>query len=144
MKMELPLSYRWFRAQTISTLIPWHFLEPDDAKFKTVRDMFRKEDGGTRDLVCFAHRQDCDDFAGFEIKIGQITDRVIYFHPAFNGMPNDSIITGEYEDFWKFLCEVIIRDTADWSSEYDLKDLEEKNKTPNQQIQTIAAKRGSV
>ncbi len=122
MEAQLPLSYRWLRANGVSQLVPWHFL--DGAEGHSASMQFAREWPAGGSLHTFARRQDCDDFAGFVIRDGHLTDQVIYYHPSFqrSGL-NSGIISGTYPDLWSFLREVVIPDTAMWSSEEDLPDI---------------------
>jgi hypothetical protein len=115
---EWPLSFRWARANGLSKLVPWHFLA--DGEGLLADEQFKKERIGSREVRTFAKRQDCDDFAGFLVVDGIITDRVIYFHPSFSSTPNSYMINSEHADFWEFVRDIVIPDTKDWESETDL------------------------
>ena len=63
-KNDLPLSYRWFRANGLKRLVPWHFA--DDSEFiDSWRKEYLREVDGSSDLIPFAFRQDMDTMAGF-------------------------------------------------------------------------------
>lgn len=115
MSTQWPLSFRWARANGLTKLVPWHFLADADGSFAD--EQFKKERTDSREIRTFAKRQDCDDFAGFVVAAGIITDRVVCFHPSFASTPNRHMVDGEYDTFWDFLRNVVIRDTTDWESE---------------------------
>ena len=121
MKSDWPISYRWARANGLGKLLPWHFLDDSEGLFADAQ--FKKERTDSREVRTFARRQDCDDFAGFLIIDGVISDHVVYFHPSFADKRNEYMISGEYVSFWLFFKDVVIRDTIDWESEESLKDL---------------------
>ena len=121
MKTDWPISYRWARANGLSKLVPWHFL--DDLEGLSADAQFLKERTDSREVRTFARRQDCDDFAGFLIIDGLISGHVIYFHPSFSGTRNEYMISGEYDSFWSFFKDLVIRDTIDWESETSLENL---------------------
>ena len=125
MKPNWPLSYRWARANGLHKMLPWHFLNEDDGLAADAQ--FKKERNDLREVRTFARRQDCDDFAGFLIVDGAISDHVIYFHPSFEGKKNDYMISGEYVSFWSFVKDVVIEDTIDWESEANLDYLKSKS-----------------
>ena len=125
MSLQPPLSYRWLRANGVTRLVPWHFIDETEGHKASLQ--FAREHPGGGKLWTFARRQDCDDFAGFRIVDGQVTDEVIYYHPSFQGGPNSYIISGTYPDLWTFLLEVVVSDTATWfTDEEDIHDLERR------------------
>jgi hypothetical protein len=76
----------------------------------------------------FAHRQDCDDFAGLEVIDGKFTDRVICFHPVFGSSTVESprnwnIVSETFDDVFEFVSGRVIPDMKDWSSAEDAADL---------------------
>ena len=121
MKADWQLAYSWARANGLHKMLPWQFL--DAAEGLAADAQFRKERTDVREVRTFARRQDCDDFAGFLVIDGAISDHVIYFHPSFAGTPNKYMISGEYVSFWAFFKDVVIGDTVDWESEESLKTL---------------------
>jgi hypothetical protein len=121
MTPELPLAYRWFRANGIRQMIPWHF--HDAGEGERINRQFRIESMDDREVLTFTHRQDRDDFAGFLCHGDVVTERVIYFHPAFSDQKHTGLVLGEYDDFWSFLREVVIPDTAEWGTAEDLEEL---------------------
>ena len=120
--LTLPLSFRWFVAQGLVHFQPW-FIFDDLTKGAIARKAFKAENVQGRDVVPITHRQDCDDFAGFEIRDNVILENIIYFHPAFNYKLNTGIVTSEHDTFWLFIREVIVPDMEDWASEEDLEDI---------------------
>ncbi|MDB6067882.1 MAG: hypothetical protein JWR26_4090 [Pedosphaera sp.] len=119
MDIEWPISLRWARANGLTKLIPWHFLA--DGEGASADEQFKKERIDLREVRTFAKRQDCDDFAGFLVVNGKITDCVLYFHPSFGSTRNAYMVNSEHESFWEFLRDVVIPDTEDWASGADLK-----------------------
>ena len=124
MPTQWPLSFRWALANGLKQMVPWHFIpDLDDDLGRITDSTFRKESTRDIEVRTFARRQDCDDFAGFIVESGEITDRVICFHPSFGGTKNDYLIDSEIDGFWTFLTKVVIPDTVDWASEDDLEDV---------------------
>jgi hypothetical protein len=122
MKIQAPLSYRWLRANGVTRLVPWHFIDETEGHKASLE--FATEHPGGGGLWTFARRQDRDDFAGFKIVDGQVTDEVVYYHPSFQGGPNPHIISGTYPDLWAFLRDVVLLDTATWfTDEEDIDDI---------------------
>jgi hypothetical protein len=124
--MQAPLSYRWLRANGVTRLVPWYFIDEEEGRFAS--QQFAKEHLGGPAIYTFARRQDCDDFAGFTVTDGIATDQVIYYHPSFSGGPNSHLISGTYPDLWAFLREVVIPDSATWFSEADIDELEQEER----------------
>lgn len=123
--MQPPLSYRWLRANRILHLIPWHFIDEEEGRLASER--FRVEHPEGWILYTFARREDCDDFAGFRVIDGNVTEQVVYFHPSFAKGFNEHIVSNSYPDLWAFFREVVIPDSATWYTDFDVQDLEQKN-----------------
>lgn len=118
----LPLPFRWFAAQGSLSFEPWIILN-DLSKAEPVRDAFKAENTQGGDVIPIAKRVDCDDYAGFELKDNKILDTVVYFHPAFNRLPNNGIIMSVHMSLWSFFKEIIVPDMEDWASEDALDNL---------------------
>ena len=121
MNRDWPLSYRWAQANEIKKMVPWHFYANREGC--RIDGVFATECVEAVQIRTFAFRQDCDDFAAFVVKDGNITEEVIYFHPSFGGLKNPHMINGRFSNFFSFLSEVVFQDTQDWMSESDLEDL---------------------
>ena len=115
----MPLAFRWFASLGLLWFKPWDFAY-DISPQRNVRRAFRIESGGKRDVIPFASRQDNDDMAGFEVIDGQVTDRVIAFHPSWTEKRNHCLIDREFDDLWMFVSQQVIDDMKDWASEEDL------------------------
>jgi hypothetical protein len=124
-----PNALRWFLVQNLESCTPWHFIkEPAECEFAA--NAFRREDIHQREVFAFARRQDCDDFAGIEIKEGKFTEKVFYFHPVFasaatNKDPSNNwnIVCEEYEDVFEFVAKRVVPDMKDWALVEDANDL---------------------
>lgn len=121
MTHELPLSYRWLKANGINQLVPWYMTSENEGKFANKH--FENESVENRKIITFARRQDRDDFAGFEIVDNKIMEKIIYFHPSFSKHKESNLINKEFPDIWTFLKEVVIPDSEEWMTEVDLLDL---------------------
>lgn len=124
-----PNALRWFLVQGLGSFTPWHFIEdPDEMEFAA--EAFHREDINAGEVFVFAHRQDCDDFAGLEIRDGELTDRVIYFHPVFASSFEDpstprtwNIVVEAFNDVFDFVAQRVIPDMKDWAVVEDAGDL---------------------
>ncbi len=90
--------------------------------------VFRREDVNKGEVFVFACRQDCDDFAGLELLDGEITDKVIYFHPVFGDSSQPSprtwnIVIDVYANVFDFVAQRVIPDMQDWALVEDASDL---------------------
>ena len=122
-----PNALRWFLVQELTSFTPWHFItEPDE--LTGVAQTFHREDVYDGHVFVFARRQDCDDFAGLEVVEGQITDRVIQFHPTFSpSLPSPKkwhITIQTFEDIFEFISSCVIPDMKDWAVVEDASDFE--------------------
>lgn len=79
--MELPLAYRRLGANGFEKPVPWYLIDDEEIS-KALGAEYRKESG--RDSCPFARIQD-DDIAGFEMRGGEILERVISVHPTWSG-----------------------------------------------------------
>jgi hypothetical protein len=121
--VEWPNALRWFLAQQLQHFTPWHFIDKPSAGALAAR-AFSLEDINRREVFVFAHRQDCDDFAGLQIVDGRITDRVIYFHPSFgSNVPEWDIVNTTFEDVFDFVAKRVLPDMKDWASTEDASEL---------------------
>ena len=124
-----PNALRWFLAQELTSFTPWHFIkEPNDMEFAA--RAFKREDINRGEVFVFARRQDCDDFAGLEVVDGDITNKVLYFHPVFGSGTSDSssprtwnIICATFDDVFEFVAKQVVPDMKDWALVEDANDL---------------------
>lgn len=122
-----PNALRWFLNQGLTSFTPWHFIRmPDEMAFAA--NAFRREDVSNGEVFVFARRQDCDDFAGLEIVGGRVTERVVYFHPAFADSSKPSsrtwnIVDATYEDVFEFVAQCVVPDMRDWALTEDATNL---------------------
>jgi hypothetical protein len=130
-KGELPLPYRWFRANGLKRLVPWHFGD-DPAFIEAWRKAYILETGGY-DIMPFAFRQDWDRMAGFVIIDGLIHDHVLTADLSFVGK-NDirRLPRGEkpapldrarLPSFVEWLKTIMLSDTVEWMNEADLAEM---------------------
>ena len=122
-----PNALRWFLVQGLEHFTPWHFISESD-QFAFAARAFEREDVSRGSVFVFAHRQDCDDFAGLEVIDGKFTDRVICFHPVFGSGTVESprnwnIVSETFDDVFEFVSGRVIPDMKDWSSSEDAADL---------------------
>ena len=124
-----PNALRWFLYQNLNSFTPWHLIQ-DPSECDFAAKAFHREDVSNGEVFVFARRQDCDDFAGFEIINGELTDKVIHFHPVFSsGSSNPSsernwnIVCGVFDDVFEFIAKQVIPDMKDWALVEDAADL---------------------
>ena len=121
-----PNALRWFLVRGLQTFTPWHFIrEPDE--LASVAEAFKREDIHRGEVFVFARRQDCDDFAGLEISSGNITGKVICFHPTFSTSSTSrsngwDIVDARFEDVFLFIAARVIPDMKDWAMTEDADD----------------------
>lgn len=116
-----PLALRWILANGMTQLRPWRFFDSDQGE--SAERAYARESGSDSRVWVFACRQDCDDFAGFVVESGRITDRVVCFHPSFNGSIHTCLVNSEHENLFDFLRDVVLADTENWCGEDELDDL---------------------
>lgn len=118
-----PNALRWLLVQGLTHFTPWHLIRsPEEMAFAS--RAFAREDVAEGQVFVFARRQDCDDFAGLEIRHGVLTDRVICFHPVFaSGLSQTprtwNIVQETFEDMFEFLTKRVVPDMKDWASVED-------------------------
>lgn len=120
-----PNALRWFLVQNTENFCPWHFLS-HAKEFEFAAKAFANEDTKNRMVFVFASRQDNDDFAGFEIVDGKITDKVILFHPVFGSGRSErswDIVDSQFNDVFEFLSNQIVPDMKDWALTEDASEL---------------------
>jgi hypothetical protein len=124
-----PNALRWFLAQELNSFTPWHFMK-EPAEMEFAASAFKREDINRGEVLVFARRQDCDDFAGLEIVNGKITDKVVCFHPVFARGASDlsaprtwNIVCGVFDDVFEFVAKQVIPDMKDWALVEDASDL---------------------
>ena len=113
--LRLPNALRWFLEQGLCRFTPWHLVS-EPSQGESAAKAFCQEDLKKRQVVVFAYRQDCDDFAGLEVVAGLISDRVICFHPSFGqNVAGWSIVDAEYEDVFEFVAQRVVPDMREWA-----------------------------
>ncbi len=129
--LPLPLGYRWTHAHGIVSLTPWHFIEAQERAL-SLRAEFLHEAASPnptsfRDWMPFAHRQDCDDVAGFVLADGCAEGSVQVVHLTWKGCAESPGFprTTCYSDFWDWFVRDAIPATRDWATnnEEDIPDL---------------------
>jgi len=116
--MNLPIQYRWLKANGFEGFAPWYLLE--EPVRDGLRTEYRIETG--EDFYPFARRQDCDDVAGFAVVDGQIQPAVVSAHLTWigkrekPGFPRRAV----FEDMYEWLIREVIPATRDWMSEEEL------------------------
>ena len=125
--MELPLAYRWLKANGFGGLLPWYFIEPEQAD--ALRKQYQAETGS--DIIPFAQRQDNDDIAGFEVSEGQVKQAVNTTHLSWTGKREQQgwLRSQRSEDIFEWLSNTVLPATKDWMNEAELRDLLEENKS---------------
>ena len=76
-------------------------------------------------VVSIMRRQDCDDFAGFEIIEGIITDKIICFELSYNKTKNKFLINNRYGNLFEFFKAVVFPDFENWVSTDDFDEWKE-------------------
>ena len=130
-KNELPLSYRWFRANGLKRLVPWHFGD-DPAFIEAWRKEYALETDGS-DIMPFAFRQDWDRMAGFVVIDGMILDHVLIADLSFVGRkdmpwlrPGEEpapLDLTQLPSFVEWVKTVMLPDTVEWMNEADLAEI---------------------
>jgi hypothetical protein len=121
--LKLPLEYRWLKFHGFNGFRPWYLIE--DLGSQSLRMEYKAETG--ENFYPFAHRQDCDEYAGFVVANGEIQSAVVVVHLTWSrsrevkGFPTCT----KFKNMFDWLKEVAIPDTYEWMSEEELKDLEE-------------------
>ena len=125
---DWPNPLRWFLCQELVHFTPWHFFtEPDELGFAA--EAFAREDVDRGQVLVFARRQDCDDFAGIELQGGKPTNRVVCFHPVFASGVSKSprtwnIVSETFDDVFDFVAKRVVGDMKAWASVEDAKDFD--------------------
>lgn len=124
-KSNWPNALRWFLVQNLESFTPWHFLE-NEGDFEFAANAFQRESLGDSCIFVFARRQDNDQFAGLEIVDGNITDKVIVFHPSFSTSSNEKhwdIVNQVFGDVFEFVSEQVIPDMKMWALTEDASEI---------------------
>ena len=124
----MPNSLRWFVGQGLLSFQPWRFFNTVE-EFARISRTFSSEDVRGRTVLVFMSHEGCDDFAGFEVVDGQVTPRVLHFHPVFGTgkeVPVErrtwDIVRGEYDNLFEFVARVVLEDMREWASEDEFED----------------------
>ena len=89
--IQLPLPYRWLVSQNIKNVGDWYvFTNRDQERALVLRQEFITEtaapnDALIKDFIPFAEYQGPDDYVGFIIEDGRVTEKVIEVHLTFKG-----------------------------------------------------------
>jgi hypothetical protein len=127
-KNDLPLSYRWFRANGMKRLVPWHFSD-DQGLIAGWRKEYFLEVDGTSDLIPFAFRQDMETMAGFIVVDGMALDHVTEAHLSWSGERYPWLAKGQqpspldpdkFPSFPDWVARTMVRDSIEWMNEEDL------------------------
>ena len=124
-KSNWPNALRWFLVQNLESFTPWHFIE-NEGDFEFAANAFQRESLGDSRIFVFARRQDNDQFAGLEIVDGNITDKVIVFHPSFSTSSNEKhwdIVNQVFGDVFEFVSEQVIPDMKMWALTEDASEI---------------------
>lgn len=122
MNYEIPNSYNWFAKLNLTKFIPWNF-ETEINFDSSINERFKIECEDTRQVITFGRRQDMDTFAGFEIVNGNVTEKIIVFHPSFQqNVKGWNIIESEFSDFFDFMQKLVLPEMKDWIQEDDVND----------------------
>jgi hypothetical protein len=125
----LPLAYRWLRANGLTRLVPWTFiddpLEVQRLRGEFVREVTAPNDTVVRDLLPFAERKDRDEVAGFVVEGGRIREEVALVALTWRGRPEKPgwPALQRFEDLWVFAREALIEDAREWANEEGLQRL---------------------
>ena len=113
MNYEIPNSYNWFAKLNLTKFIPWNF-ETEINFDSSINERFKIECEDTRQVITFGRRQDMDTFAGFEIVNGNVTEKIIVFHPSFQqNVKGWNIIESEFSDFFDFMQKLVLHERLD-------------------------------
>ena len=131
-KNDLPLSYRWLRANGLKRLVPWHFAD-DAARIDSWRSECLFEVEGTSDIMPFAFRQDMDTMAGFAVIDGMILDHVVTPHLSWVGIKDTPWLdpggkpkpldVSRLPSFPNWVTTTMLSDTIEWMDEEDLAEI---------------------
>ena len=120
MSHPTPLALRWILFNGVTELRPWRFFDSNEGE--AAERAFAQESGTDVRVRVFASRGDCDDFAGFVVESGRITDRVVCFHPSFNGSVHTHLVNSDHANLFAFFRDVVLPDTEDWCTIEELED----------------------
>ena len=124
-KSNWPNALRWFLVQNLESFTPWHFLE-NEGDFEFAANAFQRESLSDSRIFVFASREDNDHFAGLEIVDGNITDKVIVFHPSFSAHSNEKnwdIVNQVFGDVFDLVSELVIPDMKMWALTEDASEI---------------------
>jgi hypothetical protein len=131
-KNDLPLSYRWFRANGLKRLVPWHFGD-DPAFIDAWRKEYLLEVDATSDVMPFAFRQDMDTMAAFVVIDGMIQDHVTTMHLSWvghkdmywlrDGEQPPALDLSKFPSFSDWVTTVMVPESIEWMNEEDLDEM---------------------
>lgn len=106
----------------MTKFIPWNFDHEINLN-SSINEQFKIESNRNFEILTFGQRQDKDTFAGFVIENGEVTEKVIVFHPSFSKNLNDwNIIESEHCDFFDFMQKRVLPEMKEWIPEDDVND----------------------
>ncbi|MCE9545542.1 MAG: hypothetical protein K8T25_08500 [Planctomycetia bacterium] len=107
---SLPLQYRWWRANGISQLGPWIFI--DDEKWReSVRESIHKDSQGV-DCWPFASHSGRDEVAAFALSNGATNGSVVIFdRDIFDNQTPGALES--FPDFWTWFVKSAIAEAHD-------------------------------
>lgn len=109
----LPFAYHWLVRQGVVRLGNWCIIE-DQSESDLIRQEFIREtaapnDSAVKDFQPVIRHVAHDDFVGFIIREGTVTDEVLSVHLTFAGRPELPGFPGMtvYEDIWDWLDDCV-------------------------------------
>jgi hypothetical protein len=106
---SLPFAYGWLVGHGVSTIGNWYLirdqLESDAFRREFVRETTAPNDSPVKDFQPIIRHVAYDDFAGFMIRDGRVTDEVILVHLTFAGKPESTGFPNLtiYANIWDWL-----------------------------------------
>ena len=131
--VKLPLEYRWLVANGFKGFHPWYLIDENSESYEVLEALKRKRIAIRReykvetseDFYPIAFRDDCDDFAGYEMVDGVIQAEFITVHLTWTqkkelpGFPSRT----RFRSMFDWVSKQVIPDTEEWMTEEDLLDL---------------------
>lgn len=112
-----PKALQCFLGENLNRMPPWEILD-SKSQYEYHTETVRENgiDKGT--ILVFAKRQDNNDFAGLEVRDGQLIDQVICFHAISmlgNSARNWNVVNAIYADIFEFVAHKVIPDMKQWA-----------------------------
>jgi tetratricopeptide (TPR) repeat protein len=127
---RLPLPLHWLALCGVEALLPWRFLDEDEAR--SLGEEYAREVAPPNPTPCkrvlpFARRSEADedDAAGLILQGGALEDRVLFFHLTWTRRPEPAgfPFIMEYGSVWDWLARCVVPDMAEWASRERLHEL---------------------